>query len=116
LGNNLVGKLLLLSECEIINDWSFPGFSFVENSTTLMMRIDNLERSPLRGDNPVKSPRRAQIETIRGKKRWGHFCQHTPSVENVASILPSPPATAIKKERIPNSKNVGISVASSQTS
>jgi hypothetical protein len=56
------------------------------------------------------------METIRGKKRWGHFCQHTPSVENAASILPSPPATTTEKQRIPNSKNFGISVASSQTS
>jgi hypothetical protein len=43
----LVGKLLLFSEGEIINAWGFPSFSLVENSTTLMMRIDNLERSPL---------------------------------------------------------------------
>jgi hypothetical protein len=65
---------------------------------------------------PSKASLRSQIEATRGKKRWGHFSQQAPSVENVSSTLPNPSATTTKKYRISDFKNFGISFTISKTS
>jgi hypothetical protein len=51
------------------------------------------------------------LKQLAVKKRWSYFCQQPPSVENVSSILPNPPATATKKHQVSDSKDFDISAA-----